>query len=54
MSDKSKIEWTSQPWDGGMRLKLASAKGGDPSEWPVDIRVREYPSTIPAETSQAA
>jgi protein gp37 len=33
-----------QPWDGGMRLKLASAKGGDPVEWPVDIRVREYPA----------
>jgi len=32
-----------QPWDAGKRLKLASAKGGDPSEWPVDIRVREYP-----------
>ena len=43
-----------QPWDGGPRLKLASAKGGDPSEWPVDIHVREYPSAEPAETSQAA
>jgi len=43
-----------QPWDGGQRLKLASAKGGDPSEWTLDIRVREYPSTIPAETSQTA
>lgn len=43
-----------QPWDGGQRLKLASAKGGDPFEWPVNIRVREYPSITPAETSQAA
>jgi protein gp37 len=49
-----------QPWDGGQRLKLASAKGGDMAEWPVDIRVREYPFeadalyTEPAETSQAA
>jgi len=33
-----------QPWDGGQRLKLASAKGGDPTEWPLDIRVREYPA----------
>jgi excisionase family DNA binding protein len=32
-----------QPWDGGMRLKLASSKGGDPAEWPKDICVREYP-----------
>ena len=43
-----------QPWDGGQRLKLASAKGGDPSEWTVDIRVREYPSPNPAKTSHAA
>jgi protein gp37 len=32
-----------QPWDGGKRLKLESAKGGDPNEWPMDIRIREYP-----------
>lgn len=32
-----------QPWDDGMRLKLASSKGGDPAEWPKDIRVREFP-----------
>jgi protein gp37 len=32
-----------QPWDAGKLLKYASAKGGDPSEWSVDIRVREYP-----------
>lgn len=31
------------PWDAGNRLKLQSAKGGDPSEWPSEIRVREYP-----------
>ncbi len=43
-----------QPWDGGKRLKLASAKGGDMTEWPVDIRVREYPSTEPAGKSQVA
>jgi protein gp37 len=49
-----------QPWDGGQRLKLASAKGGDMAEWPVGIRVREYPVEAdallagPAETSQAA
>lgn len=24
-------------------LDLASAKGGDPSEWPEDLRVREFP-----------
>lgn len=25
------------------QLKLASFKGGDPAEWPSDLRVREYP-----------
>ena len=34
-----------QPWDSGQRVKMASAKGGDPTDWPVDIRVREYPKT---------
>lgn len=43
-----------QPWDGGQRFKLASAKGGDPSEWPVDIRVRKFPSANPAGKTQAA
>ena len=33
-----------QPWDAGKRLQLGSAKGGDPTEWSVDLRVREYPS----------
>lgn len=23
---------------------VRNAKGGDPSEWPVDLRIREYPS----------
>lgn len=25
------------------RLKTRSRKGGDPSEWPEDLRVREFP-----------
>lgn len=25
-----------------------SSKGGDPAEWPADLRVREYPKTNPA------
>jgi hypothetical protein len=33
-----------QPWENGNRLKLLSSKGGESSEWPMDIRVREYPS----------
>jgi protein gp37 len=27
----------------GVRIELADAKGGDPSEWPADLRVREMP-----------
>ena len=30
-------------WDGGKRLRLNDRKGGDPSEWPHDLRVREFP-----------
>jgi protein gp37 len=29
----------------GYQLLLRSTKGGDPSEWPSDLRVREYPVT---------
>lgn len=28
---------------GGFSLRLASKKGGDPSEWPADLIVREFP-----------
>ena len=31
--------------DRRVGVKMASAKGGDPTDWPVDIRVREYPKT---------
>jgi protein gp37 len=34
-----------QPWENGNALKLDSSKGGDPTEWPTDIRVREFPSS---------
>lgn len=33
---------TAQPADSA-RVKLADKKGGDPAEWPADLRVREYP-----------
>lgn len=39
--------------DGGARLRLAHPKGGDPAEWPEDLRVREYPTT-PAKDSRVA
>jgi protein gp37 len=28
------------------RIKLSHPKGGDPEEWPVDLRVREFPSPV--------
>lgn len=30
-------------WDEDERLQLRDRKGGDPSEWPHDLRVREFP-----------
>lgn len=30
-------------WHGGDKVKLRDKKGGDMSEWPEDLRVREYP-----------
>jgi protein gp37 len=38
-----------KPWEpvegvGPMPMHLASKKGGDPSEWPADLRVREFPA----------
>jgi len=32
-------------YDSMFKLHLMSTKGGDPSEWPVDLRVREFPAT---------
>ncbi len=31
-------------FDDQMDLRLADRKGGDPEEWPDDLRVREFPS----------
>lgn len=31
------------PLGGDVRLDLADAKGGDPDEWPPDLRIREFP-----------
>jgi protein gp37 len=34
----------SHPVEGGRRLALRDPHGGDPSEWPADLRVREFPA----------
>jgi protein gp37 len=34
----------SHPVEGGRRLALRDPHGGDPSEWPEDLRVREFPA----------
>jgi protein gp37 len=31
-------------WDMGGMVTLRDRKGGDPSEWPEDLRVREFPA----------
>jgi len=39
-------EWSEQNYQGTLgQVRLRDRKGGDPSEWPEDLRVREYPST---------
>lgn len=51
-SDREAATWQQDGWtrihdaDGEQwrrYLRLKSAKGGDPAEWPEDLRVREYP-----------
>jgi protein gp37 len=48
-------QWGSRPYFGGHRgdvyddhtyHKLVDSKGGDPAEWPEDIRVREFPQPM--------
>lgn len=34
------------PFGGGAWRRLESGKGNDPSEWPADLRVREYPHEV--------
>jgi len=35
--------------DYDRRLKLKHRKGGDPEEWPADLRVRELPTVLTKE-----
>jgi hypothetical protein len=30
-------------WEGGWKMHLRDRAGADPTEWPEDLRVREYP-----------
>lgn len=39
---------TSDPENQYVRLKLIDRKGGEPEEWPEDLRVREFPEVIGA------
>lgn len=47
MGEETKIEWchhTFNPWIGApVRILLRDPKGGDPSEWPPSLRIREFP-----------
>lgn len=41
-------------WDGNARVHLVHPKGGDPAEWPEDIRIREFPSVTSLARAQNA
>ena len=41
------------PWEGGRKLKFLHAHAGDWSEWPEDLRVREFP-VLTRQTATAA
>ncbi len=38
------VGWIAPELDGEAALLLNDRKGGDPSEWPMDLRVREFPA----------
>jgi protein gp37 len=40
----SNPEWPNEYWKGLQPPKLKDRKGGDPSEWPESLRVREWPA----------
>lgn len=45
-SDRGTIELDPQGYQGApVRVVLKDRKGGDPREWPEDLRVREFPNT---------
>ena len=44
LADWPTAEWRGDPATGLGRAALKSRKGADMSEWPADLRVREFPS----------
>jgi hypothetical protein len=40
---QSTVQWGAHPYSGGLPWLCRSAKGGDISEFPPDLRVWEYP-----------
>ncbi len=36
------------PWRGDQPWRCRDPKGGDPAEWPTDLRVRQYPTPVEA------
>src|SRR4029079_7875431 len=52
------VEYIGTPFDGDAcgepmtePIRLVNHKGGDPSEWPDDLRVREFPAHAPQEVA---
>jgi hypothetical protein len=49
MPCSSEGSWTFGPWQGkGEILRLFDRKGGDPAEWPEDLRIRQFPEVAHA------
>lgn len=40
------VEFGDQHQGADCRIRLKHSKGGDPAEWPADLRVREFPSEV--------
>ncbi len=38
---------THEPHPSGLRVLLRDKKGGNPEEWPVGLRVRQFPGVLP-------
>jgi hypothetical protein len=39
-----RFEWWQNDRSGLWRVKLRDKKGGEPDEWPADLRVRQFPA----------
>lgn len=43
-------QWGDNPHRNGVPVKLQAKKGADPSEWPQDLQIHEYPKSLGGES----